>query len=700
MSKFILEVYSDKLISSESNTNGDIDELIAKEVRKEFHREIAIGNSIVLTKENYRNILNDPELRSLFRSTYLPKENEFEHIESILFLLPVIDSGYNFGQYRIASHLISLGITRDKICFYPLYITENRYQYNKDELIELLHKLNPQYVAETAYLGWEKELFNINQLIRQESRAIILMGGPLTSSHLSFCIDKMNADVIVAGHGEYLLEEYFREVGRQRCFAPFLDIEGIYFRKQNDYKISSYVNKNLDFLYWDIPLLKHLCEFAPVINLFTSDVCFGNCVFCYRTNVRECTYMSQNKIIERIEEIINYEPLKELNVKYIRFYDDDFFAAAERGMQLLQNISSVIDGRLKLFELQCSIRSLYKIDFDKFASIVNKLGVQRVTLGVDGYNDEDLRFLQKGYTMEKVFGSIYELSQRNIPCLLYSILTTYITTCSMLNESFLNMLRLVLMGSVYIGPSIAPVISVASNNKKLYPHFKYDKFHFLEVESVSETLENGNKPEEVVMQASLLPRDRIVRVFVQRHRSISAMQSAYVLPLVADFFYLLAKEYNWLIATTKQYKRTREFLRKEHVKLCRKKNIYEGKLYSGKNEAEVVNCINDLNKVKRKLFDNCDEQYIIKDDESINRRIQDICTFIENYVQLFDTYFDSDNAKKISSELSLSVKRLLPIPILIFNETVELCSDTLKCKYQHILDAEFVLDEDEESMFY
>lgn len=701
MNDAILKVFADRVLKNQVCMLKDegIVDIIAEEARKRRETEMDSDGFVDITTENYRTVLLDPEIRSIFRSAYLTRDKAFDYIDSILFLLPVSESGYNFGQFRLASHLVSLGIPENKIHIFPLYLVDNLYHYNKEELVQILSTLRPTFICETAYLGWERNLYEINKLIHEHSCASILMGGPLTSSHLLFCVKKMEADVVFVGHGEFLLEEYLRCVGEQKCLTPILDIDCVFYKDQCNSKCSPYVNKYLDLLHWDMPLLKRFCEISPVINLFTSDVCYGNCVFCYRTSVRESRFMSQKNLLKRLKEIVNYMPLRELGVKYIRFYDDDFFAAPARKVDCLRDIWNVIKDHYKLYELQFSIRSIGMIKPEEIIVVMNEFGLERVTIGVDGFCNEDLAYLQKGYDIDRVFATITMLSTRGISCLLYSILTTFVTTYRTLNESLINMIRLVSLGQVYIGPSITPVISVSSNNKKLYPQFIGEHFCYLQIHSVNDSLKEGEQPENIVMQAALLPKDRIVRLFIQKHDTITQLQSAYIIPLVADFYQLLAREYNWLCHSQRNRAKCCAELQSEACRLRAIERELQNALYSGNDSQETISNINNLNDIRRMIHDNSDKHLIVSSQETINLRLQDIRSLINDYVNFFDAYFDIENAQQFSPELYLCVRRLLSIPIHAFNAVVETVPDEFFSAYKHVLMADFVLTEEELEMF-
>ena len=277
---------------------------VAKFVNKNvsyFHKKYSIIEQRILenceskrnfyiNEKNYKDYINDLEVESFFDEIFCSDKILLPYQYKFLFLLAISDQGYNFGQYRIMSHLIKLGYKQNDFILFPLYISKNSYVYDKNKLKEILQIYKDQiYVCETSYIGWENQIREINSYIKSISNSIIMTGGPLTSSHLEFCLNKLNTDVVLTGHGEYVIEAFLKAALIQKKQLPNVNIpEVFYVGNFSNLKPINRINKYIELLYWDMELLSRLYEIVPIINLFTSEECKGNCIFCYRESYHNC----------------------------------------------------------------------------------------------------------------------------------------------------------------------------------------------------------------------------------------------------------------------------------------------------------------------------------------------------------------------------------------------------------------------------
>jgi hypothetical protein len=313
--------------------------------------------NLSISKDNYLEYMKDIEIRSMFEAAFFENRELIDTETSFLFLTPVSEQGYNFGQYRIASHLVQLGIKPENIRLFPLHLYNGKYRYSDRKLLGILNNFHPKFVCETVYAGWEKGIEKINRFIKQHSDAVILTGGPLTTSNTEYCIRKLNTDIIFLGHGEYQLEFYLKLIKKTNDLFPEQSIPGMYYIKDGYKKEmqQTMVNRYLDHLYWDMPLLEKFCAFSSVINLFTSEECHGNCVFCYRTSYLKDNRMTKEELLNRLKCLVEYAPFKDKPIRYIRFFEDDFFAASDRDNDLLDRMYDILYPEYKLFELTFSI---------------------------------------------------------------------------------------------------------------------------------------------------------------------------------------------------------------------------------------------------------------------------------------------------------------------------------------------------------
>lgn len=645
-------------------------EIIENKISKQISNDKSILNYVDET--NYKNVINDLEIESFFCELFLKNIIKFPYKIKFLFLLSISEQGYNFGQFRIMSHLIKLGYSIDNFILFPLTISKNEYIYDKTKLKNILLNNKRLYICQTAYIGWEKQLKTINQYIKLYGNHIIMTGGPLTLSHLQHCCKNLGTDIVITGQGEYIFESFLKEVYLQNNMFPKISIPHIIYTKEsNNYKPTNLINKYIDFLYWDLDLLYELYKLVPVINLFTSEECRGNCVFCYRYTYHDSNTITNDVLLEWLSKIVDYFSHREEKTIYIRFFDDDFFAATQRDSAFLLQLNEVLGEQFKIFELTFSIRSIYRLyrsEGDRIFNILSKLDLKRVTIGVDGFNNEDLKFLQKGYPIEKVFEIASKFKQHNINVLMYCILTMPSTNYCNLFDSLLNMLSLVVMGNVYIGPTITPNIYVQNANHKLFPKFKGTEVKYLEIESLSDSVTNISNIHNSIMSAKVLSYDYIVRNFNREIGLPTSKESAYIIPLLCAYMKVLAKEYIRLNTLSIQNNNSLKVLCKREIALinqhieCLKKTIV---LYND----DQIKQINELLSLELKIDELEEVSETVMSKEKTVKKIRNINKIIEIYYY-FICYIDRTKQKRDKSILVSNIERLISLPLKVFIQTV------------------------------
>lgn len=631
--------------------------------------------------KNFKNVLNDLEIESFFCELFFCDNSMFPYENKFVFLISISEQGYNFGQFRIISHLIKLGYKQENFILFPLTINNNEYIYNKDELKKVLLNENCSvYICETAYIGWEQQLKELNEYIKSIGNYIIMTGGPLTSSHLEFCCKFLNTDIIMTGHGEYVFEAFLKEVFKQKTMLPKVSIPEVFYAKEcTNFVPVNLVNKYIDFLYWDLELLYRLYQFVPVINLFTSEECKGNCIFCYRYSVHENNSIKNKILLKRLEEIVAFDKFRKYEKVYIRFFDDDFFASNQRNSDFIEDIIKVLGENFAVFELTFSIRSiykLYKMEGDNIFKSLSRMNLKRVTIGVDGFNNNDLIYLQKGYRMDKVFEIADKLNEYGMNTLMYCILTTPNTNYIDLFESLKNIIQLVLKGNVFIGPTITPNIYVQNANQKLYPQFKGDNIKYLDVESFHKRINNFNEIYDSVMSAKLLSKDYLVRKFNLEVANPNSVESAYIIPLICAYMKICAQECNLLNELLEENNANLIKRIKDNIVFVNNEiTIFENN-YNMHNDKTKQAQINEYLSLKREL-DELNSYLVSKND--LTNKLSAIFDIVKEYYY----FYLSVNENRTNYETTLltsSIIRLLILPLKVFYKELGDSKDLIDLK--------------------
>jgi radical SAM superfamily enzyme YgiQ (UPF0313 family) len=145
---------------------------------------------------------------------------------------------------------------------------------------------------------------------------------------------------------------------------------------------------------------KGLRKMAAVM---TSRGCPNRCTFCFRMLGQEVRYRSIESVMQELEYVLN-----KLNVKWVTFYDDTFTTDKQR----IINICEEIKKRNLNFEWQCFVRANC-IDDDLMEAMISS-GCKVVSLGVESGNDEILKRVKKGTTVQLIRKAVDTIAKYDI----------------------------------------------------------------------------------------------------------------------------------------------------------------------------------------------------------------------------------------------------------------------------------------------
>lgn len=657
-------------IESYINLKPEYEETIKKIVSKIWGCEKTQSNFMVITEKIINDSVADVEIKSLLKWMLGLKILETKRYR-YMFLLPVGDTGVNFGLFRIASHLISRGVQREDIIFFPLKIGQNKYEYSKVVLKNKIKEFNPDFVFATVVATWEDAIIEVNTFIKGINESIILIaGGPFLKMDRSYLLENMMTDIVIVGHGEYPIEEIigidFKMKSRERILQNDLTkIKGVYTKYNTDTEYYEHIIKYPNLLNWDYDLLQEVSKYTGVVNLYSSDECHGACVFCYRKDAVNFKNIGAQHLISKIKVLCNESGINR-KYKYFRFLDDDFFAASDRDCQLLNSIYDITRDSIQLYELTFSIRSISKMfekeGVEKVIKAIQKLKLKRVIVGTDGYSELDLKFFQKGYTFEKANKTIKILSQNKIPTLMYAILSTPRTTAESMYESLQNMIQVISYGSVYIGQYISPVIFLQKGNQRLESKINDEDLKFIEIDTLS--LGERKDVKEAYKNARLYPHDRLARLVVKSYPYISMEDSMYIVPILNRYFEFMAMELNRINSFIENGEKALNGLKishkKHYAKMKMSEKIWESRTEIGKDDILLANYV-------------LKQQQIISDIENmIEKTEQNKWAFQKmKYMEIYKAYVTFSKSFSVMPEprsLFSSVLGMAEEPIITFNK--------------------------------
>ncbi len=309
------------------------------------------------------------------------------------------------GVLSIAAYLRSHG-------FKVLVFDCNLEQISESRFVELFEKRFKAYSF--RFFGFTGSTQTINQAYRlaamlrnkfQETK--IVFGGPHPSALPQDVLNNSVSDYVVIGEGEITSLELLQGKNLK-------DISGLAYR-QNDKIVYTDRRERIADIN-DLPVAAydlvpmHLChpltgtyKSLPATILVTARGCPGNCTFCSRTVGNKLCTMTPQRIIQEIE-VLYYK----YGFRQIIFYDDTFIADKTR---ISEFCDLLLASGMKI-NWTCSSR-VDRVYPDLLLKMKNA-GCHQIMYGVESFNDQVLKNINKHTTREHVFFAINQTRKTGI----------------------------------------------------------------------------------------------------------------------------------------------------------------------------------------------------------------------------------------------------------------------------------------------
>lgn len=275
-------------------------------------------------------------------------------------------------------------------------IDANVYKLSTGEVLEKIRSLKPGIVGLSLNICNAKSAFELSKAIKNNTDALVCLGGPFTSSLIKSTIIKSGADLAVSGEGEMTFLELCRD-------KKLSEIEGIAYRKDGEIIINKPrpVIENIDNIpvpAYDLlppfPLYYSRARKTPVAPLFSSRGCPYSCTFCNKSIFgKGFRVHSPERVFEEIKLLTGKYGIKQIDV-----LDDNFTYDIERAEKIFD---LVIKNNIKvLFNFQNGIR-IDNLTYP-FVQKMKKAGVFKLGIGCESGSDAVLKRIIKKLDKEKV----------------------------------------------------------------------------------------------------------------------------------------------------------------------------------------------------------------------------------------------------------------------------------------------------------
>lgn len=388
------------------------------------------------------------------------------------------------------------------------YYSQDVYHYPESHLREYLKQNHFDVVAIGFVAGYfqHMKIKKICDVITSlDKKPFIILGGHGPSPVPEYFINYLGADAVVMGEGEVPFFNLIKALDNKTDLSK---VKGIAFRQENKVIVNPREEpiKDLDSIpypYFDpLPMeyyIKSPLWTGPLdrgITMCAQRGCTYRCNFCYRLE-KGIRFRSPNSIAEEIKKYkIDY------NINYVWFLDELFMVNEKRVFEVCETFLKE-DINIKYF---CTGR-LEKAN-DKVLDIMKRSGCVAIDYGIEQFDDEALRKMDKNLTTAEIENGIKKTLKRGIHPAFNIIFGNIGDTRQTLRKSldFLHkyndygQLRVIRPVTPYPG---SPLYDLALKNKLLVgPEDFYKKHKNLELLTVNFTDIPDNEFHDLMYEAN------------------------------------------------------------------------------------------------------------------------------------------------------------------------------------------------------
>jgi radical SAM superfamily enzyme YgiQ (UPF0313 family) len=296
-----------------------------------------------------------------------------------------------------------------------------------------------------SFIAWYKQIMGI---IRAESSARVVVGGPGFSIFPGLLFDTLQPDFGIKGEGEESLHQL---IGCIDNGSDYKHIEGLVYKTSTD-KIK--VNPRTNFLNslelsFDKDLVDYYWSKGGMLNIQTKRGCPYNCIYCSYPVIEGSKIRTLNVdfIVETLKDLYF-----NMGITYVFFTDSVFNISNDYNIQLAKQI--IKSGVKMNWGAYFSPHNITREELTLF----KKAGLTHIEFGTESFSDRQLKNYRKHFTFSEVLEISQICSDLGIFFAHFLILGGYGETEQSLDETFENSKKI--PRSVYF-----PYIGM-----RIYPH--------------------------------------------------------------------------------------------------------------------------------------------------------------------------------------------------------------------------------------
>lgn len=269
-------------------------------------------------------------------------------------------------------------------------------------LTDEIERFKPDIVGITATTPVFPNMLEIALQVKKIDREILVIaGGTHVTIRPGDALSSGNIDIVAVGESDFLIKDFIESKDRQ-------NLKGAYFKNNDEiiFNGKSGLIDNLDTLpypYWELYDLKKykasklIERDSPGGLLETSRGCPFLCTYCSK---QIFGHLWRKKSVDRV--ISEFQYMKKLGFKEIHIEDDGFSTDLKRAKDICRRL---IEIKINIpWTLLNGIR-VDRVDQELF-ELLNQAGCYQVSFGIETGDDEVLKKINKGITLEQIKNAV------------------------------------------------------------------------------------------------------------------------------------------------------------------------------------------------------------------------------------------------------------------------------------------------------
>ncbi len=270
------------------------------------------------------------------------------------------------------------------------------------EIRSAITEFNPGVVGISSKTQNFPSAMKIARIVKEHNPdTLVVLGGPHATLSTTTALDCPDIDVAVLGEGEMTLVELLQA---RQSGAPLSDVAGLAYR-QDGRKVFTPSRTNMP----DLDELPFPAEAAPRVlrdyesypaeafgYVFSARGCPYSCTFCESKAIwtQRTRWRSPDNVVRELKLLM------ERGVRYV-YFDDDTFGIHPR---YIEELCGLIETECPGLKWGCEIT--VGVVKEQSVKHMRRSGCVRVNIGIESGNNQILRSVKKGHTIEKAYPAV------------------------------------------------------------------------------------------------------------------------------------------------------------------------------------------------------------------------------------------------------------------------------------------------------